>query len=172
VPNRFVSKIVKHPVHSAMTQKKGECVKNDMHIVSTNFAEMLVWKHEYDFKLWRHKKRTPNTNDHHMPLNEDPNENFLPTPLQTSMKILIWKAEIGNSFRAFHQNLKQTQHKFPSRMWVRAYTTLSHQSIWKHHGVIMIRAHQPLYQWNWPSLQETDLFWGNTFRNTCSTSQQ
>ena len=35
-----------------------------MPIMSTNFA----WKHEYDVKLWRHKKRTPNTNDHHMPL--------------------------------------------------------------------------------------------------------
>jgi len=36
--------------------------------MSTNFA----WKHEYDVKLWRNKKCTPNTNDHHMPLNETP----------------------------------------------------------------------------------------------------
>jgi len=43
-----------------------------MHIMSTNFAKTLVWKHEYDVKLWRHKQRTPNTNDHHMPLNETP----------------------------------------------------------------------------------------------------
>jgi len=43
-----------------------------MHIVSTNFAKRLIWKHEYDVKLWRHKQRTPNTNDHHMPLNENP----------------------------------------------------------------------------------------------------
>jgi len=41
-----------------------------MHIVSTNFTKMLVWKYECDVKLWRHKQRTPNTNDHHMPLKE------------------------------------------------------------------------------------------------------
>jgi len=35
--------------------------------MSTNFAKRLVWKHEYDVKLWRHKERTPNTNDHHVP---------------------------------------------------------------------------------------------------------
>jgi len=34
-----------------------------------NLAKTLVWKHEYGVKLWRHKQRTPNTNDHHMPLN-------------------------------------------------------------------------------------------------------
>jgi len=48
-----------------------------MHIMSTNFAKSLVWKHEYDARLWRHKDRTPQTNDHHMPLNETPHENFL-----------------------------------------------------------------------------------------------
>jgi len=39
-----------------------------MPIMSANFA----WKHEYDVKLWRHKQRTPNTNDPHMPLNDPP----------------------------------------------------------------------------------------------------
>jgi len=49
-----------------------------MPIMSTNFS----WKPKYDVKLWRHKKRKPNTNDHHMPLNEPPaHENFLRTPL-------------------------------------------------------------------------------------------
>ena len=48
-----------------------------MPIMSTNFA----WKREYDVKRWRHKKRTPNANAHHLPLNETPHENFLPTPL-------------------------------------------------------------------------------------------
>ena len=43
-----------------------------MHIMSTNFAKTLIWKHEYDVKVWRHKQRTPNANDHHMPLNEKP----------------------------------------------------------------------------------------------------
>jgi len=32
----------------------------------------LVWKHGNDVKLWRHKQRTPNTNDHHMTLNQTP----------------------------------------------------------------------------------------------------
>jgi len=40
-----------------------------MRIVSTNFAKTLVWKHANDVKLWRHKQRTPNANDHHMTLN-------------------------------------------------------------------------------------------------------
>jgi len=54
-----------------------------MHIMSTNFAKTLVWKHENDVKLWRHKKRTPN--DHHMTLNQNsPHETFLRTPLDMS----------------------------------------------------------------------------------------
>ena len=48
-----------------------------MPIMSTNFG----WKHEYDVKLWCHKHRTSNTNDHCLPLNETPHENFLRTPL-------------------------------------------------------------------------------------------
>jgi len=32
-----------------------------MHIVSTNFAKTLGWKHEYDVKLWRYKECSPNT---------------------------------------------------------------------------------------------------------------
>jgi len=43
-----------------------------MRIMSTNFAKTLVWKHEYDVKLRRHKDRTPQRNDHYMPLNEPP----------------------------------------------------------------------------------------------------
>jgi len=43
-----------------------------MHIMSANFAKMLVWEHEYDVKFLRHKQRTPNTNNHQMPLNETP----------------------------------------------------------------------------------------------------
>ena len=31
--------------------------------MSANFARTLVWKHDYDVKLWRHKQRTPKTND-------------------------------------------------------------------------------------------------------------
>ena len=41
-----------------------------MHTMSTNFAKTLVWKHGNDVKLWRHKQRTPKTNNHHMTLNQ------------------------------------------------------------------------------------------------------
>ena len=54
--------------------------------MSTNFAKTLFWKHEYDVKLQRHKERTPNANDHHMPLYENPHENFLRTPLNYAHK--------------------------------------------------------------------------------------
>jgi len=47
-----------------------------MHIMSTNFVKTLIWKHEYDAKLWRHKEFTPQRNDHHMPLNEPPTRKF------------------------------------------------------------------------------------------------
>ena len=33
----------------------------NMHIMSTNFAKTLVWKHGNDVKLWRHKQRTMTT---------------------------------------------------------------------------------------------------------------
>jgi len=45
--------------------------------MSINFVKTLVWKHDYDVKLWRHKERTPNTNDHQSPSHES----FLRTPL-------------------------------------------------------------------------------------------
>ena len=45
-------------------------MSKNMHIMSTNVAKTLVWKHENYVKLWRHKQRTPNTNDHHMTLNQ------------------------------------------------------------------------------------------------------
>jgi len=45
-------------------------------IMSTNLAKTLVWKHEYDVIFWRHKQRTLDTNDHHMPLNETPQWKF------------------------------------------------------------------------------------------------
>ena len=39
---------------------------------SANIAKTLVWKTWIWVKLWRHRQRTPNTNDHHMPLNDPP----------------------------------------------------------------------------------------------------
>jgi len=71
-----------------MTHKINEWVYKNMHIVSTNFAETLVWKHESGVKLWCHKQRTPNANDHHMPLNETPHETFLCTPLISQASLL------------------------------------------------------------------------------------
>ena len=54
--------------------------------------------------IWRHKHRTPNTNDHHMPLNDPPlHENFLRTPLFRSFnsgnggEILWSEAEVPKS---------------------------------------------------------------------------
>jgi len=65
-----------------------------MHIMSTHFAKTLVWKHEYDVKLWRHKHRTPQTNDHHMSLNETPPwKNFLRPPLFINVFTRARKAE-------------------------------------------------------------------------------
>ena len=52
-----------------------------MHIMSKNFTKTLVWKHAYDAKLWRHKERTSNTNDHHMPLNDSPPWKFSAYPI-------------------------------------------------------------------------------------------
>jgi len=40
-------------------------VYKNVHIMSTNFAKTLFFKHKYDVRLWRHKQRTPKTNDHH-----------------------------------------------------------------------------------------------------------
>jgi len=48
--------------------------------MSTNFVKTLLWKYKYDVKWRHHKQRTPNTNDHHMPLNETPMKT-LRTPL-------------------------------------------------------------------------------------------
>jgi len=39
--------------------------------MSTDVTKMLVWKYGNDVKLWRHKQRTPNANDH-MTLNQTP----------------------------------------------------------------------------------------------------
>jgi len=58
-------------------------------------SKNIAWKHEYDVKSWRHKQRTPNTNDHHVPLNETPHENFLRTPLLARYRIrYFFKKEV------------------------------------------------------------------------------
>jgi len=43
-----------------------------MPIMSKKFTKMLAWKHENDVKFRGHKEHTPNTNYHHMRLNELP----------------------------------------------------------------------------------------------------
>jgi len=64
---------------------RGMDVENE-HIMETNFAKTLVWKHDCDVKLWRNliylwadmksivsnKQHTPSTYDSYMPLNEPP----------------------------------------------------------------------------------------------------
>ena len=58
-----------------------------MHLMSTNFAITLVWKHEYDVKLWRHKQHAPNANNHHTTLNETPSRKF--SAFATADKLLF-----------------------------------------------------------------------------------
>jgi len=48
-------------------------VRVEEHAYHVNkLRQTLVWKHKYDVKLRRHKKRTQNTNVHHIPLIETP----------------------------------------------------------------------------------------------------
>jgi len=61
---------------------------------------MLVWKHEYDLKLWRHKQRTPNTNDHHIPLNETPPWKFSAYVTDSAYKE-FGKRTLGQWFSTF-----------------------------------------------------------------------
>ena len=64
-----------------MTHKiRGVDVEKYAHYVNI-LRQNVGLKHDYDVKLWRHKQRTPNTNDHQMPLNKTPHENFLRTVL-------------------------------------------------------------------------------------------
>jgi len=63
-----------------------ECIWLDFF---TKIREVRLEEYAYFVKklrlktwIWRQKQRTPNTNDHRMPLNENPpRENFLSTPL-------------------------------------------------------------------------------------------
>jgi len=55
-----------------MTDKlRGERVEEYAYYVN-KLRQNVGLETEYDVKLWRHKQRTPNTNDHRMPLNEPP----------------------------------------------------------------------------------------------------
>jgi len=78
----------------------------NMHIVSTNFVKTLAWKHEYDVKLRRHTQRTPNTNDHHKPLNETQGRNevrwrrgkkqvWLPCGRTGAPMVEVWRPHSG-----------------------------------------------------------------------------
>jgi len=66
--------------------------------MSTNFAKTLVWKHEYDVKLWRHKQRSPNKSDHHMSMNE-----ILPMKI-FCVRHWTWPNVSWNTHRRFHRN--------------------------------------------------------------------
>jgi len=43
-------------------------------------------------KLWRHQQRTANSGSHHMPLNVNPHENFLRTPVSSILNSIIMKS--------------------------------------------------------------------------------
>ena len=74
--------------------------------MSTNFAKTLVWKQDYDVILWRHKQRTPNTNDYPMPLNE--------TPPMKSFCVRHWARRLGNCRQT--KNTTRTNLKNPTRV--------------------------------------------------------
>jgi len=85
--------------------------------MSTNFAKTLVWKQDYDVNLWRHKQRTPNTNDYAMPLNETPTMKFLRTPLfDTQVQMQYYSTDgfklankpTGKDETAVSEQLKET----------------------------------------------------------------
>jgi len=51
-----------YSLFSAMTHKLRRVDVENMHIMSTIFVKTLIWKYDYDVKLWRHMQRTPNIN--------------------------------------------------------------------------------------------------------------
>jgi len=59
-----------------------------------NFAKTLVRKQEYGVKLWRHKQRTPNTNNHHLPLTEKPLWNFSAHATQADAPTIMPRADL------------------------------------------------------------------------------
>jgi len=76
-----------------------------MHTMSTNFAKTLVWKHGNDVKLWRHKQCTPQTNNHHMTLNQTP-----------PWKFSAYATVRGDNARVFQRISIPQYHGWPSRM--------------------------------------------------------
>ena len=62
--------------------------------------------------IWRHKQRTPNTNGHHMPLNDPPHENYLRTPLHSAhWSHSHWIFQTCGSIASDSLVLLFTQHK-------------------------------------------------------------
>jgi len=82
----------------------------NMHIMSTNLAKTLIWKYDYDAKLWRRKQRTPSTNDYHTPLNESPHEKFVRTPLQHAVTLFCWPLFFVVCFVLFTTSLVRNCH--------------------------------------------------------------
>jgi len=79
----FSSDILTWSADSAVTHKiRGMRVLEERAYYVNKLRQNVGLENEYNFKLWRHKQRTPKTNDHHKPLNEHPpHEHFLRTPL-------------------------------------------------------------------------------------------
>jgi len=95
--------------------------------MSRNFAKTLVWKHANVVKLWRHKQRTPNTNDHHMttaqlpcvtlrPFNCDKQERIKTCLLKNSWlcrKKNLWSGIFGE----WKQGLDRAREKHSFNTW-------------------------------------------------------
>ena len=83
-----------------------------MHVRSTNFAKTLVWKQDYDVKLWRHKQRTPNTNDYPMSLNETPPWKFTvyATGILTRLSDNLLKLECHSGLQKLSRRIMKSRH--------------------------------------------------------------
>jgi len=69
--------------------------------MSTNFAKTLVWKHGNDVNCWRHKQRTPNTNDHHVTLNQ-PSINIFCVPHWVRLQLIMYQLKTKQNIIWWH----------------------------------------------------------------------
>jgi len=95
--------------------------------MSTNFAETLVWKQDYDVKSWRHKQRTTSTNDYPMSLNETPTWKFSAYATDHD----VWQRASTSNARLFAKKLHciELQIKIVWNHAVRMHETLKHKCI-------------------------------------------
>ena len=87
-----------------------------MHIMSTNFAKTLVWKHGNDVNLWRHKQRTPNANDHHTTLNQTPPMKIFCVRhccVQTCCRSFLFLIDLEASREQVFHGVKRLEQEYP-----------------------------------------------------------